>query len=129
MVEDMTPYEALMLAVERAGSLSALARKMPCSVTAVWKWVQSSKRVPEKYVLNVEAVTNVPRHLLRPDIYPADLGPGPKWNEGRWSDPRWMGIDMAATGSDVAVVAAIGPRRNGNRINVLDKSTGRRAIG
>jgi hypothetical protein len=23
--------------------------------------------------------TGVPRHLLRPDIYPADLGPSPAW--------------------------------------------------
>lgn len=120
MVEELTPYEALMLAVDRAGSLSALARKVPCSVTAVWKWVQSSKRVPEKYVLKVEAATKVPRHLLRPDIYPADLGPGP-----RWSDPRWYGVDMS-TGPDMSVVSTVRRERNGNRINVLGTSPVRR---
>lgn len=120
MVEELTPYEALLLAVDRAGSLSALARKVPCSVTAVWKWVQSSKRVPEKYVLKVEAATKVPRHLLRPDIYPADLGPGP-----RWSDPRWYGVDMS-TGPDMSVVSTVRHERNGNRINVLGTSPVRR---
>lgn len=123
MVEELTPYEALMLAVDRAGSLSALARDVACSVTAVWKWVQSSKRVPEKYVLKVEAATKVPRHLLRPDIYPADLGPGP-----RWSDPRWYGIDVAA-GPDVSVVSTVHTSRNGNRIIGLDSAPRRRAIG
>lgn len=29
------------------------------------------KRVPEKYVVQIEIVTGVPRHDLRPDIYPA----------------------------------------------------------
>ncbi|WP_298290330.1 YdaS family helix-turn-helix protein [Novosphingobium sp.] len=116
----MTPFEALELAVERAGSLSALARKVPCSIATVWKWVQSSKRVSEKYVLKVEEVTGVPRHLLRPDIYPADLGPGPKW-----SDVRWYGVDMAA-GPDVSAVSTARRKRNGNRINVLDVREQRR---
>ncbi len=121
MVKDPTPYEALLLAIEKAGGTqSDLARAVPCSITTVWKWVQSSKRVSEKYVLKVEAVTGVPRHLLRPDIYPADLGPGPKW-----SDVRWYGVDMA-TGPDVSAVSTVRRKRNGNRINVLDVSEQRR---
>lgn len=72
MVANTTPYEALMQAVEAAGSQSALARDVGVSSTAVWKWVQSSKRIPAEYVLRVEAATGVSRHLLRPDIYPVD---------------------------------------------------------
>lgn len=109
-----------MAAVEAAGSQTAFAAICGVSQAAVWKWVQSSKRLPEQHVLAVEAATKVPRHLLRPDIYPADLGPGP-----RWSDPRWYGVDMSS-GPDVTVVATVERGRNGNRINVLDVRQQRR---
>ncbi|MDA5192783.1 transcriptional regulator [Govanella unica] len=69
----MTPFEALEAAVERAGSQSALARKLGVSQTAVWKWLQSSKRIPAEHVLKTEKMTGISRHLLRPDIYPMDL--------------------------------------------------------
>jgi DNA-binding transcriptional regulator YdaS (Cro superfamily) len=68
-----------MLAVERAGSQSALARAVGISATAVWKWVQSSKRVPAEFVLRVEASTGVSRHVLRPDIYPIEHPAAPAW--------------------------------------------------
>jgi DNA-binding transcriptional regulator YdaS (Cro superfamily) len=52
-----------------------------CNVSsaAVWKWVQQGQRLPAEHVLTVEAATGIARHLLRPDIYPADLGPSPAW--------------------------------------------------
>jgi DNA-binding transcriptional regulator YdaS (Cro superfamily) len=87
MVEDMTPYEALMAAVEIAGSQSALARIANVSSTAVWKWVQSSKRVPPQFVILVEAGTGISRHVLRPDIYPAEMPEAPS---------RWSGVDHRA---------------------------------
>jgi DNA-binding transcriptional regulator YdaS (Cro superfamily) len=74
-----TPFEALQDALERAGSQSELARICEVSQPAVSKWLQSAKRLPAEYVLTVEAATGIPRHLLRPDIYPADLGPSPAW--------------------------------------------------
>lgn len=39
-----------------------------CGIThgAVWQW----KRVPAERVIDVERVTGIPRHLLRPDIFP-----------------------------------------------------------
>ncbi len=39
-----------------------------CKIThgAVSQW----KRVPAERVLDVEKITGIPRHLLRPDIYP-----------------------------------------------------------
>ncbi|MEG3089748.1 YdaS family helix-turn-helix protein [Sphingomonas sp. PB4P5] len=43
------------------------------SQPAVWKWLQSSKRLPAELVLIVERETGVSRHLLRPDIYPSEL--------------------------------------------------------
>jgi DNA-binding transcriptional regulator YdaS (Cro superfamily) len=72
-----TPFEALQLAVSDAGSQSALARICGVSQTAVWKWLQSSKRLPAEYCLVVERETGVSKHLLRPDIYPAGLSSDP----------------------------------------------------
>lgn len=87
MVAEQTPYEALMSAVEAAGSQSALARLVGCSNTAVWKWCQSSKRMPAEFVLKAEAATGVSRHALRPDIYPVEWPLGP---------PAWIGVDHGA---------------------------------
>ena len=67
-----TPYEALQAALERAGSQSELARVCGITQPSVWKWFQSSKRLPAEYVLRVEAATGVSRHFLRPDIYPVE---------------------------------------------------------
>ena len=71
MVAHATPFESLKAATALAGSQSALARICGVSQTAVWKWLQSGKRLPAEHVLKVEAETGVSRHLLRPDIYPA----------------------------------------------------------
>ena len=69
---EATPFEALQAAVTRAGSQSALARVCGVSQTAVWKWIQSGKRLPAELCLVVERETGVSKHLLRPDIYPAE---------------------------------------------------------
>ncbi len=70
---EATPFEALKAAVTRAGSQSAMARLCGVSQTAVWKWIQSGKRLPAEHCLVVERETGVSKHILRPDIYPADL--------------------------------------------------------
>lgn len=75
-----TPFEALQAAVNRAGSQSAIARLCGVGQPAVWKWLQSGKRLPAEHVLKVEAETGVSRHLLRPDIYPA--GPTAPLSDG-----------------------------------------------
>lgn len=75
-----TPFEALEQALQIAGSQSELARICGVQQPTVWKWLQSSKRIPAEHVLRVEAATRIPRHYLRPDIYPADLGPSPSWH-------------------------------------------------
>jgi len=94
MVADTTPFEALQAAVNKAGSQSELARLVGISSTAVWKWVQSSKRVPPEFVLAVEEATGISRHDLRPDIYPADLPPGPRWNGvDEFVPVRFRGVD------------------------------------
>lgn len=76
MVANATPFEALKAAVDRSGSQSEFGRLCGVSQTAVWKWLQSSKRLPAEHVLAVEAATGVSRHDLRPDIYPRGLKDG-----------------------------------------------------
>jgi DNA-binding transcriptional regulator YdaS (Cro superfamily) len=44
-----------------------VAKALKITHGAVSQW----KRVPAERVLTVEKVTGIPRHLLRPDIYPA----------------------------------------------------------
>lgn len=77
-----TPFQALERAVECIGSQSELARLCGVSQAAVWKWLQSSKRLPAEHVLRVEEKTGISRHWLRPDIYPVE--------------PRFHGVDRRA---------------------------------
>jgi DNA-binding transcriptional regulator YdaS (Cro superfamily) len=86
MVDIFTPYQALQKGVEVLGSQAELARICGVSTTAVWKWLQSSKRLPAEHVLAVEAATGVSRHDLRPDIYPRNYPPAP--------DARFYGVDQ-----------------------------------
>lgn len=83
-----TPLEALIKCASKAGSQSAMSRDLGLSQTAVWKWFQSSKRLPAEYVLEAERLYGVSRHELRPDIYPMD--PSPAQNQ------RFYGVDQNA---------------------------------
>jgi DNA-binding transcriptional regulator YdaS (Cro superfamily) len=59
------PDEGLLLAIQAAGSRGALARKIGISRQAVWGW----KKIPVDRLKDVERVTRIPRHKLRPDIF------------------------------------------------------------
>lgn len=109
MKQELSQFEALELAVEKAGSQSALAKICGVGQPAVWKWLQSAKRLPAEYVLKVEAATGVARHLLRPDIYPRDLAPVP--------------VSMIADQTPLCgpILSARQLGRNGNRTNILDE--------
>lgn len=59
--------KALTKAKEIAGGNVGLAKKLGgLTPQAVSQW----RRVPVERVLDVERATGVPRHELRPDIYP-----------------------------------------------------------
>ena len=58
--------EALERAKDAAGGFAALARKLGIKPQAVWQW----DVVPPLRVLAVEQYSGVPRHELRPDLYP-----------------------------------------------------------
>jgi len=57
---------ALKAAREKVGGSSGLARILAISSQAVSQW----RRVPAERVIDVERATGIPRHELRPDIYP-----------------------------------------------------------
>ena len=60
--------EALERAKQTAGSTASLARSLGgITSQAISQW----KRVPAERVLEIERITGIPRHELRPDIYPA----------------------------------------------------------
>ncbi|MBA5778239.1 helix-turn-helix domain-containing protein [Stappia sp. F7233] len=51
-------------------TLDDVSRQLSVTRATVCKWEKG--RIPAERVLEVERVTGVPRHHLRPDLYPLD---------------------------------------------------------
>lgn len=102
-----TRYEALKMVADHFPTQDAMAECFGVSQPTIWRWLNQSKQLPAEHVLAAEAVTGVPRHFLRPDIYPADLGPA----------PRWHGVDQRVDRFQAAVMARGGAvsKRGGSR--------------
>ncbi|RQZ57443.1 chaperone [Burkholderia cepacia] len=64
----MTPIQRAAHAV---GGQSALARMLGCTSQAVSKMCLTG-RVPAARVIPIEIASGVPRHELRPDLYPIE---------------------------------------------------------
>lgn len=62
----MKKKTALQRAIEIAGNQSALARLLKIRPQAVSKW----KRVPTERAYDVQKITGIPCHELRPDKFP-----------------------------------------------------------
>lgn len=60
-------------AIDAAGGIPALADALGIRVPSVYSW----RRVPPTRVLELERITGIPRHELRPDIYPPPSDPAP----------------------------------------------------
>jgi DNA-binding transcriptional regulator YdaS (Cro superfamily) len=56
------------LEMKAAGSVSALARALGITHSAVSQW----RKVPAERVIDVERATGIPREKLRPDLYPLE---------------------------------------------------------
>lgn len=59
------------LVLEAAGTRKALAESLHVSEQAVGQWFKKNT-FPVRRVLQIEQITGVSRHLLRPDIYPLE---------------------------------------------------------
>lgn len=59
----MTDIQSLFS--ETRGLRLKLARELGLSPGAVYQW----RKVPAERVLDVERITGIPRHRLRPDLY------------------------------------------------------------
>lgn len=73
---------ALALAVRKAGSQTAFGELIGKRQSTVHDWLREGKPLPSELVLLVEGKLGIPRHELRPDIYPPEeyqssgTGPG-----------------------------------------------------
>lgn len=66
------PHSALKRACLLAGGQKPLARRIGTTQSRVWYWLEKSRfGAAAPFVIAIEAATGVPRHELRPDIYPA----------------------------------------------------------
>ena len=59
--------------IKNAGGYAAVGRRLGLTRGAIWAWVEGGK-VPAERVIPLEMVIGVPRHLIRPDLYPAPTG-------------------------------------------------------
>lgn len=69
MLDIAAMTEALTRAIERSGGLVKLAASLGITKQAVSQWDE----VPPLRVLEVERISGVPRHELRPDLYPVEV--------------------------------------------------------
>ena len=60
--------KALEAAIKAAGGAAVIARDLDISTQAISQW----KQAPVNRVLDIERISGVSRHILRPDIYPRD---------------------------------------------------------
>lgn len=59
-------------AIKKSDGIQQLADLIGISYQAVYKWQAPGGTVPAERVLEIERLTGVSRHDLRPDIYPRE---------------------------------------------------------
>lgn len=63
--------EALERACKQVGGKKKMAEELSVVPSAISMWLKRN-RIPAEYVLHIERASGVPRHQLRPDIYPVE---------------------------------------------------------
>lgn len=53
------------------GNQSAFAKAIGTTQQNISNWLRKGRPVPAELVLRLEEVTGIPRHVWRPDVYPA----------------------------------------------------------
>lgn len=54
----------------RRGLRHQIARELGLAPSSVWRWAE----VPAERVVDVERITGIPRHVLRPDLHLSPAG-------------------------------------------------------
>lgn len=72
----------LALIYNEPGTAGKIGKHLGISREAVWGWWRRGA-VPAERVIEVEQITGISRHLIRPDIYPAPPAKGVTHGEGR----------------------------------------------
>lgn len=78
--------EGLKIALRIAGGAGVLGPALGISRQAIRFW----KQIPAERVLQVEEITDIPRHVLRPDLYPRSYGAPVNLSEGAMEYVRFV---------------------------------------
>jgi antitoxin CcdA len=80
-------------AIRAAGGVERLGNALGCAHSSVVRWRQRG-RVPADRVVAIEAVTGVPRHRLRPELYALPDQPGMAETQAPYlAEARSQGVD------------------------------------
>lgn len=70
----MTDESAVESVIKKAGGQVKLAAAAGVTQQAVSHWLNRLRRIPGDYVPRISDATGIPRHVIRPDLYPAPTG-------------------------------------------------------
>jgi TorA maturation chaperone TorD len=95
----------LQLAIEAAGGVAGLARKLGIAQPSVSNWT----KVPAERVIAIETMTGVTRNVLRPDLYPMDVTAIPEEDMARAAEYAMLGklLRQAPTAADLTRLAQL----------------------
>lgn len=71
-MDSTSPAEALQRAIQVVGTQQAFATALGVTQSAVGNWISRRRPAPAERVLDIERITGVSRHDLRPDLYPRE---------------------------------------------------------
>jgi DNA-binding transcriptional regulator YdaS (Cro superfamily) len=97
-----TPEEAFAEAVRRAGGPVAVGCHFNIDHTAVASW----KVVPAQRAIELERLTGISRHALRPDVYPRSAASEASDFDDQWTEARTENARLKAAIIDLTTKVA-----------------------